>query len=525
MRIANNIMAMNTYRQYTVNNDNVAKSAEKLSSGYRINRAGDDAAGLAISEKMRAQVRGLNMAAKNSQDAISLVQTAEGALQEVHSMLQRMNELAVQSASGTNETFDRSAISAEFDQLKDEIDQISEQTTFNNMKILDGTLGGQSAVLKTGLDGAAVTASATNSFVAGGNIKGAVTGAGVYTVASQSAITTSAEGVFTLDTGILSDAGVWTDVADATATNLRISFAGSDGSTKEYTMKLDDVLKGNTYGATNQVFTLDLTAAGLGTQTITYTQAAASNTATALMGQIDGAKITTAKGNSSADFSDAALNIQSMTDADVGNYAISAVGNDVTFTNKTTGNYLTKTLDTSITSLDLSSIGLGKINLTSAYADAAAVTAAAAAFDSIGSFSITGGTEGGSAMKIQIGALEGEQLSVAIGNMDTGGLGIATQSIASQAGAGSAVTATRNAINKVSDQRALLGAMQNRLEHKISNLNISSENLNAAESRIRDVDIAKEMTNYTKNNILSQAATAMLAQANSAPQNVLSLLK
>ena len=170
MRIANNIMAMNTHRQYTINNDNVAKSSEKLSSGYRINRAGDDAAGLAISEKMRAQVRGLNMAAKNSQDAISLVQTAEGALQEVHSMLQRMNELAVQSSTGTNESFDRSAIAAEFDQLKDEIDQISSQTTFNNMNILDGSLGGSrnAAVLKdNNFDNKLVADATVNSFHCG----------------------------------------------------------------------------------------------------------------------------------------------------------------------------------------------------------------------------------------------------------------------------------------------------------------------------------------------------------------------
>ena len=148
MRIQNNITAMNTHRMYTINNNAVSKSAEKLSSGYRINRAGDDAAGLAISEKMRSQIRGLNMASKNSQDAVSLIQTAEGALQEVHSMLQRMNELANQAATGTNEEFDRQQIDAEFNQLKEEIDQIAETTSFNNMKLLDGSLASDAANVK-----------------------------------------------------------------------------------------------------------------------------------------------------------------------------------------------------------------------------------------------------------------------------------------------------------------------------------------------------------------------------------------
>ena len=141
MRIRNNTMALNTHRMYTGNNSAIAKSAEKLSSGYRVNRAGDDAAGLAISEKMRAQVRGLSMASKNSSDAISMVQTAEGALQEVHSMLQRMNELAVQAASDTNVTIDRDALQLEFSNLQQEIDQISQTTKFNDTVLLDGSLG------------------------------------------------------------------------------------------------------------------------------------------------------------------------------------------------------------------------------------------------------------------------------------------------------------------------------------------------------------------------------------------------
>ena len=270
MRINNNLMAMNTHRQYAVNNGSVSKATERLSSGLKINRAGDDAAGLAISEKMRAQIRGLNMASKNSEDAISLVQTAEGALTETHAILQRMNELAVQSASDTNEDdVDRAALQAEFAALIEEIDDIASKTTFNKKNLLDGTFTGD----------------------------------------------------------------------------------------------------------------------------------------------------------------------------------------------------------------------------------------------------------------IQTGANENETLAITIADMSSGGLGVDTLDISTKAGASSAITAVQTAVNTVSTERANLGAIQNRLEHKINNLNTSAENLQAAESRIRDIDMAKEMTNFTTQNILVQAATAMLAQANAAPQNVLSLLK
>ena len=281
MRINNNIAALNTHRQYGINNNNVASSVEKLSSGYRINRAGDDAAGLAISEKMRAQIRGLNMASKNSQDAISLIQTAEGALQETHNILQRMRELAVQAASDTNDGdyeegeegedggVDRAALDAEFQALLKEINDIADQTAFNTRKLLDGSLSG--AVIQTG-------------------------------------------------------------------------------------------------------------------------------------------------------------------------------------------------------------------------------------------------------------ANEGETLDISIEDMSTTGLAINTLSLASRVNAATAISKVNEAINTVSTERSKLGAYQNRLQHKIANLDTSAENLTAAESRIRDIDMAKEMTYFTKNSILTQAATAMLAQANALPQGVLQLL-
>ena len=368
MRITNNIMAMNTHRQYTINNEAVSKSTAKLSSGYRINSAADDAAGLAISEKMRAQIRGLDMASKNSEDAISLIQTAEGALTETHSILQRMRELAVQSSSDTNQdAVDRDALDAEFTQLKSEINDISSKTKFNNMSLLNGTYG-------VSVD----TNSATSTVF--GNL-------GIDHISVDGA---AAGETFTLNDNL------------AVAGKLTVT-RGSDGA----------------------VYTIDDTVAGA--QTI-----------------------------------------------DVAAFGISI---------RTTDAFAAGTLD-------------GTIVMTAG----------------------GGGT-------IQTGANNGDTLNISIGNMSTTGLAIAGAQIDSQANAAAAITTVDSAINVVSDQRATLGALQNRLQHKINNLNTSSENLQAAESRIRDLDMAKEMTTYTKNNIMVQAATSMLAQANSAPQNVLSLLK
>lgn len=270
MRINNNLMAMNTHRQLGVNTDNGAKSIEKLSSGSRINRAGDDAAGLSISEKMRGQIRGLAQASRNAQDGISMIQTAEGALNESHAILQRMRELAVQSANDTNVTVDRTAINSEVTELKTELTRIGAKTQFNEQNLLDGTLSGKS---------------------------------------------------------------------------------------------------------------------------------------------------------------------------------------------------------------------------------------------------------------IHIGSNASDTLSVTIADMTATGLSVSAATVATQAGANTAITTIDTAIKTLSTERSKLGAWQNRLEHTVKNLDNAGENLQASESRIRDVDMAKEMMNFTKNNILQQAAQAMLAQANQAPQGVLQLLR
>ena len=387
MRINNNIMAMNTHRQYAINNSNVAKSTERLSSGSKINRAGDDAAGLAISEKMRAQIRGLNMASKNSSDAISLVQTAEGALTETHSILQRMNELAVQSASDTNEDdVDREALQSEFSALRSEIDDIANKTTFNNKKLLNGSFGTK------------------------------------YDITAASEL--------------------------------------KEGNNNLLNIKMS----GFTAGAT-----VDFTAAS-GTITATINTGNAATEYTAIATDANGAG--------------------TLTFQFVGN-GTSVVGQDLgTITIEKASGYTTAT-------------GIDSGNL----------------LDSL-TFTATAGSA-----KIQTGANAGETLDISIASMTASSLALTTLDISSRDGAKAAISTVQTAINTVSTQRSELGAIQNRLDHKINNLDTSAENLQAAESRIRDIDMAKQMTEFTTQNILVQAATAMLAQANSAPQNVLSLLK
>ncbi|MED5049419.1 flagellin [Bacillus siamensis] len=333
MRINHNIAALNTSRQLNAGSNSAAKNMEKLSSGLRINRAGDDAAGLAISEKMRSQIRGLDMASKNAQDGISLIQTSEGALNETHSILQRMSELATQAANDTNTDSDRSELQKEMDQLASEVTRISTDTEFNTKKLLDGT-----------------------------------------------------------------------------AKDLTFQIGANEGQTM-----------------TLSINKMDSESLKVGTPTYT----AGTN----------GDTITSADGKSTATWAD------ETTDPDS-----------------------------------------GEVKKAGYYDDKGALV----------------GSE-----KLE----EGEKLSK--------GIDISSSAKA----ASSALTTIKTAIDTVSSERAKLGAVQNRLEHTINNLGTSSENLTSAESRIRDVDMASEMMEYTKNNILTQASQAMLAQANQQPQQVLQLLK
>lgn len=390
MRINHNIPALNAWRNINVVNYSMSKTLERLSSGLRINRAGDDAAGLAISEKMRGQIKGLNMAVKNSQDAISLIQTAEGSLTEVHSILQRMRELAVQASSDTNTNVDRNQIQSELDQLRDEIDRIARTTEFNTQKLLDGSLE-------------SFRGSADVKVVTGGNID--LNASDVGTVN-----TPAVEGTYVVEVGQLNG-------SETSALDVRITLFTAGGSTSV------------------------VTSIGAGQATL---------------------------GNVSFTW-------------DSTTFSISDFGG----------------------SLPLNEV------VDSAVARVEAVNTAA------------------NQLVFQIGANEGHNMVAGIDDMSAGALGLTTTSldVTTQDTAERTVMVVDAAIHKVSSQRAALGAVQNRLEHTIANLGVASENLTAAESRIRDADMAKEMMQFTKQQILLQSANAMLAQANAVPQNVLQLLR
>lgn len=574
MRIRNNTMALNTHRMYTGNNSAIAKSAEKLSSGYRVNRAGDDAAGLAISEKMRAQVRGLSMASKNSSDAISMVQTAEGALQEVHSMLQRMNELAVQAASDTNVTIDRDALQLEFQNLQQEIDQISQTTKFNDTVLLDGSLG--SGAAQGGTMEATGTLTAPTNIAADTATTGAKHGGISFAnldmdmIKEAAAQTINEEGEYTIKFEVNATDNTKVDIiaeskADPTQKGIigsatmqaapdnnggavvNIAVTGVDGQN----LGTIDVTGTNNAGDADATaakmaeLVANAGATGIGDLTIAAAGAAAPAAAAA---PADLTGTLALNGADTANFTVAGPAGKSVTvnalDGDGGGASVAASfdadGNLVVDIKGDNGNQITQAaIDQAIADAitaagnnapegaDQYSVTLdgGDITLTADTVAAAGTAVQVPAADN-------NQTTAGNAAVIQVGAEAGHTLNISIEAITTTGLGIAEGVVKingataadARTNASAAITATRAAINQVSTQRAQLGAMQNRLEYKINNLDTTTENLQAAESRIRDTDMAKEMSEFTKNNILSQAATAMLAQANAAPQNVLQLL-
>ena len=384
MRINHNISALNTYRQLVNNNNVTQKSLEKLSSGLRVNRAGDDAAGLAISEKMRGQIKGLDMATKNAQDGISLIQTAEGALNETHSILQRMRELAVQSSSDTNTDADRAELQKEMNQLIEEIDRISKTTEFNTKKLLNGDLKGiQSSLLSVKFD--------------------EVSSSTLFTAVAATGASVAKDNTFNFK------------VTEYDGVNYTIEWSDASGESNTATV--------------------------------------ASNATSFVIGSATAGTATVTVDLPTTDF-------------------MSIIGEEGTFTSRE---------------------------------------------------AVTAGED--KSLTFHIGSNSSQVMGVAIEDMSSEELNVNSIDITTSQAAEASISAINHAIEDVSTQRAKLGAFQNRLEHTINNLGTSSENLTAAESRIRDVDMAKEMMEFTKTSILSQAATAMLAQANQQPQGVLSLLQ
>ena len=487
MVVQHNITAMNANRMLGVTTTGQAKSTEKLSSGYRINRAADDAAGLSISEKMRKQIRGLSQASTNAQDGISCVQTAEGALTEVHSMLQRMNELAVQSANGTNSAVDRDAIQAEIDQLSTEIDRVSETTKFNETYLLKG----DSSVPATYRD--------MNESVAGTglSVKTAQTG----TTADDFGATTVLKATSAVKYG--------KNAADDTS----VTVAGKSYALKDY-QSADDLAAAISSNSDVASVTIDKTYdAAKDAVTITGTGMATYTHATNATFDADG-KVKVGLDNIKADTAEVAAGTT---------LTLTIAGETITYTTQeaTSASTAIGTKDQNGL-LDAIKAKFGednvKLNGKSIEIQTAAdteFTVTSAKDQEALEFNLHVGSESAADNKI----------SVEISSMSAEDLGVKGLKVTSEKTATDAVDVITAAIQKVSTQRSALGAVQNRLEHTISNLDNVVENTTSAESRIRDTDMAEEMVSYSKNNILMQAGQSMLAQANQQNQGVLSLLQ
>ncbi|NMO96620.1 flagellin [Paenibacillus lemnae] len=588
MIINHNIAALNTHRQLSANTANTNKNIEKLSSGLRINRAGDDAAGLAISEKMRGQIRGLDQASRNAQDGISLIQTAEGALNETHSILQRMREISNQSANGTNTDSDRQALQDEMNQLTSEINRIGNTTEFNTQKLLNGGIGSSESSKMTKAASAsfevATTATNYNAFAvadiadaadakitvdgrtfnlqsvfeqewasdykaSGGagdiddfiNELKNVTSGGVKlsdvvnidkNAAGDLKITAKSEGA---NSKISIDAGTGTD-ADAVANMFSVDSAANLNTTGSG--------DGVVIGTPATIERAGLQAANDLSSDVTL---AANSTFEIKVGTESAVKIDLGPDAKTYDIDNTDDNVANAARADLVkdlNAALQKAGldgkvtaslsadNEIQFISETG-----KDLElTDGTGTPLTGIGFATADLT-AVKNVEQVVGAGAQ-----------GT--GFSTKFQIGANTGQSMSLNINDVRSAALGItgnagqagftkensvtngtndikaeAALNISTREDASKAIDVLDKATSLVSSERAKLGAVQNRLEHTINNLGTASENLTAAESRIRDVDMAKEMMEQTKNNILAQAAQAMLAQANQQPQGVLQLLR
>lgn len=626
MRINHNIAALNAWRGLTQTDSSLGKSLEKLSSGLRINRAGDDAAGLAISEKMRGQIRGLNQAVRNSQDAISMIQTAEGALTETHSILQRMRELAVQASNDTNTSADRAEMQKEINQLSSEINRIGNTTEFNTKKLLNGA-SGSSAALGTGsaISNASVTGSIDATITAGTN---KVYALNLTNSGSAEIETTRALKATGVDTAVLKTVG--TGVAAKTITAIDMGTATSINDINQVWFNaagapVAEPAGGVTYYTDIDAFNTAVAAlaadqaavfADGSDQILVAAGAATTNAAAgfsvqlknysganlALTTQFDNAAlfdtgwgggsidiaaggksvtVNVAENDSLANFisnvnnalDDAGVNVQLSYNATNANLVFTATevgtdnaltitenlgGNSLHILNTNTGGQAAADVAWTVTDQDT--------GVASSYTSTTGRSIADADSGISGvslNFSNTTGaqtvTVSNGELSMQIGANAGQTLTASFGDMRALAIEVTSTSsgstitasdgkvahftsgtsnvdnngttsqyaldVSTTAYASAAVSAIDDAISSVSTERSRLGAYQNRLEHTINNLGASAENLTAAESRIRDVDMAAEMMEFTKQNILAQAGTAMMAQANQRPQQVLQLLQ
>jgi len=564
MIIQHNITALNAHRQLSHNTSMVAKNLEKLSSGYKINRAGDDAAGLAISEKMRAQITGLTRAEANAQDGISLVQTAEGALTEVHDMLNRMVDLSTQAANGTLTDEDRQKIADEIKALKDEIDRVSKSTNFNGINLIDGSLSG-GAVSGTGASVIGANVSTFKAAEVTGAIAIKANIADTYTLADDAIDTFNIDGqtltidwskgeaktVFdklNADLSGASEGTIKSLAADLTNLfNNEIKAQGLSGSVKitagadnKLTIKSENATKTSEVGflGTDQTDTTtslgnvlfgsaadaSTGAANVATATKEFANATAANdkfTMTINGTQVD-VTITDALARGT-DMSDVAAKVETAIQTAVGKYN-TAMGTTGTEEELTATDFTVEVNKNGGLEVKYNGEVSGvKFSFGEKVENGVAGTTASL----LGLVGKSSASTGNGGLVLQVGdtADDFQKVVVSVGDMSTKGLGIDTIEVTEQGLTADALNRVKAAINTVSNNRSALGALQNRLEHTINNLGVTNENMTAAESRIRDTDMAKEMMAFTKNNVLIQAAQAMLAQANQQPQSVLQLLQ
>jgi len=538
MVIQHNISAMNANNAMTRNVSGLGKSTEKLSTGYQINRAADNAAGLAISEKMRSQIRGLAQATNNANDAISLIQTAEGGLQETEDILQRMRELSVQSANGTYTDEDREQIQHEVNALKDEIDRIAESTEFNEMKLLDGSLDG--GMGDTGEYGARYGTHVADEDHAlkGSTFTSSIEGVNV-------AFTTEASGkggenaFWSEDGKTLTINVVAGEGYDQAAINDLIKNANTQKADAQSAHVPDVALNLGTGVFVGQEAEIDPTVKGVRAEagedanlgaflvnTATTEKYADTIKFTANSYGIDGRTI-----NIATDVDAGKENVtidEAETDPDVKNGVFTlhlATGQE--YTEGALEKLLAKAgLDYSVSLTDSEEAapdGDKKFYANNKVESGDVALEFGESGQGVGKDKLASNGEG---LTFQIGAngVEDQRLTVNISDMSTTALGVAGLDISTQKGANDGINKIDDAIKTVSSQRAKLGAVQNRLEHTVNSLSTAEENLQSAESQIRDTDMASEMIKYTKSNILQQASQSMLAQANQQPQGVLQLL-
>ena len=559
MIINHNMNALNAHRNMGVNNTNAGKSMEKLSSGLRINRAGDDAAGLAISEKMRGQIRGLTQASRNASDGISLVQTAEGALNETTNILQRMREISVQSANSTNTETDRAALQEELNQLTTEINRIGNTTEFNTQKLLNGGAGTSSSANITD----AASASVTTGAFAEKNLSAVTDKTSIKVDGTTFDISEAlkvdwtgknVDDVITALNEVTAGGKKLSDVVDISKDTTKLVFtAKSTGKSSSVEISTDNDTVAQMFGYQNKA---DLISKANGEGNNATVQKHGLEGAAALG---NGAAINVNKGDSfkiqvgsdsavSVKFDSAKKYDVANADANVAQAAREEYVKDVNAALQKAG--LSDKVEASLSNDNkLQLISKNGKDIKVAEGNVGGITDASKV-KNVNQVVGAGAQGAGFEVNLQIGANSGQAMNLSIGDMRASALGItgntgqagfsstnnvtngtdtitteASLDITSATNASKAITAIDSAMEKVSSERAKLGAVQNRLEYTISNLDNTAENLTSAESTLRDVDMAKEMMEYSKNNILSQAAQSMISQANQQPQNVLQLLR